>query len=114
MAKHAVSKKVARQIQQEAEAIARSRQLPGQTKEQTRLIADGIRKGIEQHRRQQAEKERELDKALKKEKQRGTDAARTPAQIEEKTVYRQHWLPWSLLLLSWLGFAALLFFGGWA
>ena len=53
-------------IQEDALAVARSIQKPGQTKEQTRLIAQGIAKGIEQYKRQQAAKSRERDKLRKR------------------------------------------------
>ncbi|MEY2680183.1 MAG: hypothetical protein RL661_414 [Pseudomonadota bacterium] len=55
-------------IQEEALAVARGIQKPGQTKEQTRLIAQGIAKGIEQYKRQQAAKSRERDKLRKRQK----------------------------------------------
>ncbi len=58
-------------LQADALAIARRVQKPGQTKEQTKLIAQGIAKGIEQYKRQQSAKLRERDKARKRhEKQR--------------------------------------------
>ncbi|MDD1649449.1 MAG: DUF2956 domain-containing protein [Methylococcaceae bacterium] len=46
--------------------MARRVQKPGQTKEQTRLIAQGIAKGIELYKRQQSAKARERDKARKR------------------------------------------------
>lgn len=52
--------------QDEALAVARATQKPGQTKEQTRLIAQGIAKGIEQYKRQQSAKARDRDKARKR------------------------------------------------
>jgi hypothetical protein len=53
-------------IQEEALKVARSIQKPGQTKEQTKLIAQGIAKGIELYKKQQSAKARERDKARKK------------------------------------------------
>lgn len=53
-------------IQEEALAMARRVQKPGQTKEQTRLIAQGIAKGIELYKRQQSAKAREGDKTRKR------------------------------------------------
>ncbi len=44
------------ETQQEAMRIAKSTQKPGQTKEQTKLIAQGIEKGIAQFKKQQKEK----------------------------------------------------------
>lgn len=46
--------------------MARRIQQPGQTKEQTRLIAQGIAKGIELYKRQQSARARERDKARKR------------------------------------------------
>ena len=109
MAKHAQSRKTAREIQLEAEKIARSRQLPGQTKEQTRLIAQGIQKGIEQYRRQQSARERDFDKELKKLKQQTANNQEPATRIEEKLVYRQHWLPWALLVVTWIAVAVYLY-----
>jgi len=63
-------------IQLEALRIARSTQVPGQTKEQTRLIAKGIEKGIALYKQQQNAKAREQDKARKKAlKLRARDAS---------------------------------------
>ena len=105
MAKHPLTKKASREIQIEAQKIARSRQYPGQTKEQARLIAKGIQQGIEQYRRQQSAKERDYDKELKKlRRQDGQSDPGGEVRIEERVIYRQHWLPWVLLALTWLGF----------
>lgn len=86
----------------EATRIARGTQRPGQTKEQTKLIAQGIQKGIEQYKKQQSAKARELDKKHKKTKQKVTASDVPDIKIQERIVYRQHWLPWSLLVLTWL------------
>ncbi|UXI00626.1 DUF2956 domain-containing protein [Photobacterium sp. TY1-4] len=101
------------ETQAEAMQIARATQKPGQTKEQTKLIAQGIQKGIEQYKKQQKAKARERDKLRKKQSKE-----RQPAQPEQdgsqhdtsgQTVIRkQHWLPWLLLMASWCGFAAYL------
>ena len=86
--------------------IARGTQRPGQTKEQTKQIAQGIRKGIEQYKKQQSAKARELDKKLKKVKQQLAAPEERETEIREKVVYKQHWLPWVLLVVSWLAMAA--------
>jgi hypothetical protein len=90
----------------EALRIAQGTQRPGQAKEQTKLIAQGIQKGIEQYRKQQNVRARELDKKLKKTKQQVAPAGAHEIKIQEKVVYRQHWLPWVLLVLTWLAVAA--------
>ena len=53
-------------IAEEAHRIAKATQVQGQSKEQTKLIAKGIEKGIALYRQQQNEKARERDKARKK------------------------------------------------
>jgi ABC-type xylose transport system substrate-binding protein len=91
----------------EAMRIARGTQRPGQTKEQTMLIAQGIQKGIEQYKKQQSARARELDKELKKVKQHPASPGEVrEIEVQEKVVYRQHWLPWTLLVASWLAMAA--------
>ena len=92
------------QTQEEALKIAKSIQRPAQTKEQTKLIAQGIQQGIDLYKRQQKEKARELNKQRKKlagrqERTTGQDEQ----EITEIIVRRQHWLPWLLLVLTWLG-----------
>ncbi|HSN24293.1 MAG TPA: DUF2956 family protein, partial [Methylomicrobium sp.] len=53
--------KPSQQTQEEALKIARGTQRPAQTKEQTRLIAQGIQKGIDLYKKQQKEKARDLN-----------------------------------------------------
>ncbi|MFT4924203.1 MAG: hypothetical protein ACI8WB_000281 [Phenylobacterium sp.] len=52
------------EVVKEAEAIAKGSQRPGQTKEQTKLIAQGIQKGIELYKKQHKVKARTLNKNL--------------------------------------------------
>ncbi|MCG8668192.1 MAG: DUF2956 domain-containing protein [Pseudomonadales bacterium] len=87
-------------------AAAKATQRPGQTKEQTKLIAQGIQKGIDHYKKQQKSKARELDKKLKNAKSAPRELE---VQINEVVRYRQHWLPWSLLFVSWLAFSVFLF-----
>ncbi len=86
--------------------IARGTQRPGQTKQQTKLISQGIKKGIEHYKKQQSAKARELDKRRKKAMRENDPPVSYEPEIPEKVIYRQHWLPWVLLILSWLAFAA--------
>ena len=102
MAKRAAKHQGSDASREEAVRIARGTQRPGQTKEQTRLIARGIQKGIEQYKRQQNAKARELDKQLKKVRQTLASPEAAATEVQEKVVYRQHWLPWALLIVSWL------------
>ena len=56
------------ETQEEAMLIAKKTQKPGQTKEQTRLIAQGIQKGIADYKKTAKGKLRQADKAQKKKK----------------------------------------------
>ncbi|MGJ0490248.1 DUF2956 domain-containing protein [Methylobacter sp.] len=109
MAKN-VYQKPSPETQSEALKIARATQRPGQTKEQTKLIAQGIEKGIALYKKQQKEKARELSRKLKRaSSQQQSSAEPEDQEITERIVYRQHWLPWLLLALSWLGWGAYFF-----
>src|SRR6056297_2018631 len=91
------------QTQEEALAMAKATQRPGQSKEQTKMIAQGIEKGIDHYKKQQKAKAREKDKQRKKEEhQTATESAeQNPAKSEIR--YRTPWLPWALLLITWAG-----------
>jgi hypothetical protein len=102
MAKRSKTQPTSETLQDKARQIARGTQRPGQTKEQTRLIAQGIQKGIEQYRKQQNAKARELDKKLKRVNQQLASPQGDETRVRETITYRQHWLPWVLLVLSWL------------
>ena len=96
--------KISLQAEAQAMKIAKGMQKSGQTKEQTKLIKQGIEKGIAEYKKQQSKKLRELDKQRKqKNKQRKTDQNDLPETPAVKN--NHHLLPWILLGLSWLGFA---------
>lgn len=90
----------------EALKVAKGTAKPGQTKEQTKIIAQGIEKGIAEYKKREKAKARERDKNRKKEQnpQQGTS-------VEEQTTGTKpangaaKLLPWLLLVFSWLGFA---------
>ncbi|MCE9677770.1 DUF2956 domain-containing protein [Shewanella sp. AS1] len=106
MSKASSNKNISEATRQDALKMAKATQKPGQSKEQTKLIAQGIEKGIAEYKKQQKSKARDRDKARKSElkaKQRhlpesdsGSDHAEQPSTSR---------LPWLLLLLSWIGFA---------
>lgn len=101
--------KISPETQQDALKIARANQKPGQTKEQTQLIAQGIQKGIDEYKKQMKARAREASRQKKlqsKAKQQPQAEQIEESEIELIEVSRQHPLPWILLLLSWLGFAA--------
>ncbi|GAA4492647.1 DUF2956 domain-containing protein [Pseudaeromonas paramecii] len=102
--------------QAEAERIARATQKPGQTKEQTRLIAQGIQKGIEEYKRQQKAKARERDKAKKRLSNAAIEPTEEAPELDNSPASQAQprstsWLPWSLLIVSWLLFAVHLALG---
>ena len=90
----------------DAMKMARGTQRPGQTKEQTKLIAQGIQKGIDQYKKQQSVKARELDKRLKKAQVSGISNKPSADNVPESVAVKSNNLPWVLLIISWLGFAA--------
>ena len=94
----------------EAMKIARGTQRPGQTKEQTKLIAQGIQKGIDHYKRQQKAKSRELDRLRNKTSRDKNRHADSEVPQPGETRYRQHWLPWLLLVITWLAIALYLVF----
>jgi hypothetical protein len=95
---------------QEADSISKGIQKPGQTKDQTKLISQGIQKGIDIYKKQQKSKARELDKLLKKAKQPAPDQhdPDNTADTSDQNSGLQI-LPWGLLLISWAGFIAYLY-----
>ncbi|WP_100753279.1 DUF2956 domain-containing protein [Vibrio salilacus] len=97
------------ETQQEAMKIAKATQKPAQTKEQTKLIAQGIEKGIALYKKQQKERARLTDKAKKKAQkskyvvQTATDINNEPSTVVERST-KTYLLPWILLITSWIGF----------
>lgn len=108
MSRHSKRETVSAETQSEALQIARGIQRPGQTKEQTRLVAQGVQQGIDLYKKQQKAKARELDKRLKQARVRPIPV--DPAPIQERIVHRQPRLPWSLLVASWLAIGGYLLY----
>ena len=83
--------------------VAKATQKPGQTKEQTKLIAQGIEKGIAEYKKQQSKKQREKDKQHKQKVRQqdkiNTEEVDVPINNNSTSI-----LPWALLVLSWIGF----------
>lgn len=106
MARYSKKNNVSEQTKEDALKIARGTQKAGQTKEQTKLIAQGIQKGIEQYKKRNKEKSRELDKKLNKVKSNESLSELSTNELEMSTINKPNILPWALLVLSWIGFAA--------
>ncbi|ABG41413.1 conserved hypothetical protein [Paraglaciecola sp. T6c] len=97
--------KVSPQVEEQAMKLAKGRQKSGQTKEQTKLIAQGIQKGIADYKKQQRIKLREIDKQRKQKAKHVADKPNEPTiQVLPTAAFNR--LPWGLLALSWIGFIA--------
>lgn len=107
----ATAKNVSDETKNEAMKVAKATQKPGQNKEQTKLIAAGIEKGIAEYKKQHKSKARDRDKARKqdiKAKQRANATLDTEeTELDNKPSVQL--LPWGLLILSWAGFIAFSF-----
>lgn len=97
------------ETQQQAIQVAKATQRPGQTKEQTKLIAQGIAKGIAEYKKQHKQKARQADKAKKRNvKAKQTQVESPELEVATKSEHASSTLPWLLLVISWIGFAAYL------
>ena len=100
--------KISKQVRAEALKIARGTQRPGQKKEQTKLIAKGIEKGITEFRKREKAKARERDKLRKRAQKEPKPAQPQAKQAQDvqtgKSALRSAWVPWLLLLASWAYF----------
>lgn len=95
--------------QEQAMKTAKATQKPGQTKDQTKLIAQGIQKGIAEYKKQQGVKSRERDKLRKSSFKSKDKPDEMEAYNDDVVNSPRDKLPWVLLLLSWFGFICLYF-----
>lgn len=98
---------VSPEVAASAMKIAKGTQKVGQTKAQTKLIAQGIEKGVAEYKKQQAKKLRELDKQRKQKAKQQPMQISKHEEVQSKEPLKS--LPWILLGLSWLGFAVYIF-----
>lgn len=103
--KHKQQKQHAQKNLDDAQVIANGIKKPEQSKEQTKLVAQGIQKGIELYKKQQKAKARELDKQKKKPIKAETQVQPEPTNNNNQGSFSSA-LPWLLLLISWGGFTA--------
>ncbi len=92
--------KISKETQEQAMKVAKGIQRPNQSKEQTKLIAQGIEKGIAEYKKQQNKKSRERDKIRKAKLKSKVDKP----EVVEVSKQESNRLPWLLLLISWIGF----------
>ncbi|HEB54843.1 MAG TPA: DUF2956 domain-containing protein [Gammaproteobacteria bacterium] len=109
MARYSKNSTSLKKSAEEAMAIARGTQKPGQTKDQTRLIAQGIQKGIELYKKQQAAKKRELDRKIKKVAVTASSESALVEMAADIDSSQGNKLAWILLFLSWLCFGIYFF-----
>ena len=105
MSNYSKKNKSSDKIKEDAMKIAGGTQRPGQTKEQTKLIAQGVQKGIAQYKKKQGIKARELDKKLKKAASSSLNEF-SNSKTPEPEIVKRNILPWVLLSVTWLGIAA--------
>ena len=104
-----MTQKVSTEVQAESTRIANGIKKPGQTKEQTKLIAAGIEKGIAEYKKQHKAKARQLDKQKKQKLKSNAVTVEQENEVRiETTEVKPNRLPWALLALSWAGFAGYL------
>ena len=106
MARYSKKNNSSEQTKEDALSIARGTQKPGQSKEQTKLIAQGIQKGIDQYKKRNKEKARDLDKKLNKLKSVDIANELSSKETNQTEINKSNKLPWVLLLVSWLCFSA--------
>ncbi len=106
MPRYSKKNKISAETKDDADKIARATQRPGQTKEQTRLIAQGIQKGIDLYKKQQKGKARELDKKLRRVTSKPESQENSRENNQQQQSVKSNLLPWFLLVVSWIGFAA--------
>ncbi len=96
--------KVSKETKVQAMKMTKGTQNKALSKEQTKLISQGIEKGIAEYKKQQAKKARSLDKQRKQKVAVKAQANVQPVDKEQTANNNRQWLPWLLLLLSWTGF----------
>lgn len=104
-----MAQNVSKETQQDSVKVAKSIQKPGQSKEQTKLIAQGIEKGISEYKKQQKIKARERDKQRKQQLKAKhlveEDSVTENEEAQAKsTMLVSIVIPWLLLVLSWIIF----------
>ena len=77
-----MTQKVSTEVQTESTRIANGIKKPGQSREQTKLIAAGIEKGIAEYKKQHKAKARQLDKQKKQKIRSNTAAAAKENEAE--------------------------------
>lgn len=113
MSKSKHSDKISKDVKAQATKIVRNLNLVADNKDQGRAITKGVQRGIEAFLRQQSEKARILDKKSKElAKLESSLTVAEPDEVEIRLPEKfrlVQWIPWGLLILSWLVFGLLHF-----
>jgi len=104
-----MAQNISKETQEDSLKVAKSIQKQGQSKEQTKLIAQGIEKGISEYKKQQKIKARERDKQRKQQLKIKHATEDNSANEYEELPEKNAWsssiiIPWLLLILSWIIF----------
>ena len=116
MARYSGKKQISEETRSEAMVLAKGTQSPGQTKAQTKLIAQGIERGIDLYKKERKEVARALERRQRDKHQQQEDGHKrdtdtvddTPAGSVAAAASARQWLPWLLLTLTWTGMAVYL------
>ena len=106
--KHGNKPKLSTQAKESAKLITDQVSPKGANKQQRKDIQLAIEKGIEQYKRQQKVKQHEWDKQRKKSQRHLSSHGSETINDELSHQLMKRlcaFMPWSLLLISWLGFA---------
>ncbi|MCC4833778.1 DUF2956 domain-containing protein [Shewanella sp. 10N.7] len=99
-----MAKSISQETQNEAMKVAKATQKPSQTKEQTKLIALGIEKGIAEYKKQQKAKARGRDKQRKQDLKAKSRQETSEIEFIAEAPTSSPKFPWILLVASWVGF----------
>jgi hypothetical protein len=110
MSKYKQKQQVSPETSDIAMSIAKGIKKPNQSKEQTKLIAQGIQKGIAEYKKQQKGKARDLNRLKKKVTNQKINNPVEDSSSQEVIKCKLQWLPWFLLVMSW-GFMAAFILG---
>lgn len=98
------------ETQQTASKLAKANQKSPLTKDQKKLIEQGIQKGIDQYKKAQKAKARDADKFKKKQlKEKIANQSSDESTDVDSSSHKTAYLPWVLLVISWGCFGAYLF-----
>lgn len=106
--------KISKEVNEQANRLSKAHQKVKLTKEQNKQIIQGIEKGIADYKKQQSAKSRERDKQRKQQLKQQNQQSNASEEIKQQVnagTGAQAYLPWGLLILSWIAFIMYYFLG---